>query len=154
MFFVFTATMNVPVIAESTSNAAAKLQIRGIAGFNRRYPSPKPRPYIVQITRSATKGPSTGSAPKRKEIPNVVKKIHITSAKVKPRLEYERRIITKHIDVASAAPPFPKIENSGKEKLLTSSWIPRLSFPCFMLICSETFVSPEKKAEIRGHTEA
>ena len=113
--------MYVPKIAETASKAVAKLHKIGIAGRRSKYPASNPRPYIEQITVSETKTPPTAKFPSANEVMNEIVKIQSTSNKVKPRLEYERKIITKHIVVTSAAPPRPKIEKSGSEKLLVSS---------------------------------
>lgn len=81
-------------------------------------------------------------------------KIHRTSKGVKPRLEYERRIITKQIEVTSAEPPLPKIEKSGTETSADCEFAPRLSRTWRRLIAQLKFESPEKKAPAIGAIHA
>ena len=71
---------------------------------------------MEQITVSATNVPPCGKPPRANEIINETAKIQITSKKVKPKLEYERKIVTKQTDVTNAVPPRAKIEKSGREK--------------------------------------
>ena len=100
----------------------------------------------MQSTVKEANALPAGIPPSKKEIPNEVNKIQRISVKGMLRFTWERQIMINPIVVTKAEPPREKIVNKGATEPLILRRIPRLSFPCRMLICNVRFASPLKNA--------